>query len=207
MVKSIIPKKLHSLIIYIIAQCGRELGAIELAKVIYLIDLEMESLVGKTMTGEKYTRQEKGPLAINFGNYISQMDGFELKVTIEASAGNSGIPKHNHILGNNPRFEPVLDSIDLSTILRVLNKVKDLSPIQIEKIAYSSEPMVAILKKEREIGHVLLGEPIDFSLIKPNATLAKWREYQKADKPSDKKFEDFLTQERSEVNDLISSWG
>lgn len=204
---AIIPSKLQSLIVYIVAQCGRELGAIELAKIVYLVDLEKVALSGETMTSERYTRQEKGPLAENFGNCIAQMDGFELMVSIDANSGNSGIPKHKHALGKQPRFGPTLDPIELATAKRVLARIKNLSPIQIERLAYNSEPMKAILSKEREVGHILLGEGIDFSILKPNAVLTMWRQNQKDTKPKDEKFEDFLAQERAEINELLASWG
>ena len=204
---AIIPSKLQSLIMYIIAQCGRELGAIELAKIVYLVDLEKMTLTGETITGEKYTRQEKGPLAGNFGNCINQMDGFELRVSIDTSGGNSSIPKHKHALGKRPRFQPTLEPIDLATTKRVLTRIRNLSPIQIESLAYNSEPMKVILSKEREVGRILLGEVVDFSTVKPNAFLTKWRQNQKHAKPKDEKFKDFLAQERAEISELLASLG
>jgi hypothetical protein len=204
---AITPSKLQSTILYIITRYGKTLGAIELAKIIYLIDIEMMSLFSRTLTGEDYRRQEKGPLAINFGNQIAQMDGFELKVSIKPNKGNSGIPKHDHALGDQPRFQPVLDVNELKVIERVLNRIKVLSPIQIQNRAYETEPMKILLANEKMAGKKKLGEPIDFTVVKPDSRLTKWRENRNKVLPRDEKFDAFLAQEKAEINELITSWG
>lgn len=199
------PNKLQSVILYVLSNINRNLGAIELAKIIYLIDVESTSLLSETITGERYFRQEKGPLAVNFGNEITKMDGFELKISITSSRGNSDIPKHNHALGDNPRFKPDLDVKEIAVINRVLKKVKNLEPLQIENLAYSTEPMKVIVEKENDGKD--LGEPIDFSLVERNKILDKWRENQKKKKPKDSEYQAFLEQERAEVEAIIASWG
>lgn len=201
------PNKLNSLIMFILSQAGRELGAVELAKIVYLIDLEKVILSGDTITGEKYTRREKGPLAVNFQKSITQMDGFELNVTVDAKSGNSAFPKHKHTLGKKPRFQPVLDLVELAVAKRVLIRITNFSPIQIERLAYDSEPMKLILSKEEKAGHLILGEEIDFSVVKPNTVLENWRQNRKKTKPHDKKFDEFLIQERAEIDELLTSLG
>jgi len=200
------PSKLHNLILYIVSYCGRELGAIELAKMIYLIDLENVRLSGKTMTGDNYTRQERGPLCANFGDCITQMDGFELNVSIENNSSSS-FPKHTHTLGKKPRFEPILNQVDLVIIQRVLKRLNGLRPKQLEELAYESEPMRAITDQEKKIGKLLLREKIDFSFVRPNPVLLKWRENMAKEQSPDKDFEAFLLQERKEIKELLVSLG
>lgn len=199
------PSKLQSVVLYILSHINRDLGAIELAKIVYLIDAEAVLMLSDTITGETYYRQEKGPLAVNFGNEITNMDGFEMQISISKSRGTSDIPKKNHTLGEKPRFQPELEPRELAVIHRVINRVKNLEPLQIEQMAYSTEPMKAILKTEKKNKH--LGTPIDFSLIEKNKIIEKWRENQKSKKTLDSEYQAFLEKERSEVKEIIASWG
>ena len=151
MLPTFTPTKLQNLIVFIVAEIGRDLGAIELAKIVYLIDAESVCLIGETITGERYTRQEKGPLPENFGNAIDGMDGFEINVSISASRGNSSFPKHKHVLGTNLRFQPMLNSSKSEIARRVIRRIKDLDPMRKEKLAYESEPMLLIVKKKKTL--------------------------------------------------------
>ncbi len=198
--------KLKSLISFIVEESEHALGAVELAKIIYLIDIESVKFTGETITGEKYTRQEKGPLAPNFSDSIKDMDGFEISLSSTKSRGNSPIPKRVHSKGNNHRFSPDLTESELAIAKRILEMVAQLNPLEIQNIAYKTEPMLTILAKEKNNkGLLLLGEKIDFSTVKPNTLLSKWRENMKKEETIDEEYEKFLAHERAEIDELLAS--
>jgi uncharacterized phage-associated protein len=145
------PTKLQDLMVYVLNTLEHEVGSIELAKILYLIDAEKISLFVKSVTDEEYTRQKKGPLARNFQTAIDEMDGFEVKVVIVPTSGKTGIPKKSHSLGDNLRFESKLDETDLIAANRVISRVKGLTPIQLEALAYATEPMRVVLGKEEKV--------------------------------------------------------
>lgn len=206
-IKTFTPSKLQVLIVYILSSLRREVGAVELAKIVYLIDVEKMKMLGETVTGETYTRQEKGPLARNFGNCLTQMDDFEVNIAVGLSSGNSQILKKKHTLGNNLRFQPSLDQVDEAVAKRVLSRVLGLAPLDIEKLAYKTEPMLAIIKQESEIGRKLFGEQIDFSLVARNHILEKWQSNMKKPSKPDPKFNKFLRQESAEIDQILASLG
>jgi len=201
------PTMLHGLMLFILSELDREPGAIELAKMVYLIDVERVRLTGSTMTGESYTYQFKGPLARNFGSCITDMDGLEISVTVGASRGASQHPKHAHGLGLNPRFRPSLDMLDMVIARRVLARVRGLTPLEIERMAHDTEPMQAILEEERRTGESRLSAPIDFSLVERNPLVQKWRENMARPVVPDSEFETFLQQESREIDQILASLG
>ncbi len=199
------PTVLHSLMFFVLSEMDREPGAIELAKIVYLIDVEKVRLIGETMTGESYTRQKKGPLARNFDSSVEDMDGFEISVTIAASRRASPYPKKAHALGGKPRLEPSLDTVDIVIARRVLARVNNLSPLEIERLAHDTGPMKAIVKEERRTGKRQLSAPIDFSLVERNPTVQKWRENMAKPPEPDSGFEAFLQQESKEIDQILAS--
>jgi len=201
------PTVLHSLMVFILSEVDRKPGAIELAKIVYLVDVERVRMTGETMTSETYTRQAKGPLARNFGSCITDMDGFEISVAIGASGTASRYPKKAHALGANLRFQPSLDAVDTVIARRVLARVKNLTPLQIERLAHGTEPMKAILEEERRRGERLLGAAIDFSLVERNPFVQKWRENMEKPAVLDRRFEAFLQQESKEIDQILASLG
>jgi len=201
------PTKLQNLIVFILSSLNREVGSVELAKIVYLIDVEKMKMLGETVTGETYTRQEKGPLAKNFGTCLTQMDDFEVNIVIGLSRGHSPIPKKKHTLGDHPRFKPSLDQINEAIAKRVLARIVGLSPWEIEKLAYDTEPMKAITGRESELGRNLLGEQIDFSLVERSHILDKWRANMKKPVKPDPKFDKFLKQEAAEIDQILAALG
>lgn len=199
------PTLLHSLMVFILSETPRELGAIELAKIVYLIDVEKVRVTGETMTSQSYTRQSKGPLARDFDSCNTDMDGFEISVTVGPSRGASRFSKKGHSVGDKPRFRPSLDPIDAIIARRVLSRIKNLSPRQIERLAYDTEPMQAILHKEARMRERLLGAPIDFSLVQPHPLVRKWQENMARPAIPDSGFEAFLGQEADEIDQILTS--
>lgn len=199
------PTILQSLMFFVLSEMDREPGAIELAKIVYLIDVEKVRLTGETMTGESYTRQKKGPLARNFDSSVEHMDGFEISVTIAASRRASPYPKKTHALGGKPRFEPSFDPVDIVIARRVLARVNNLTPLEIERLAHDTEPMKAVLEDERRTGKRQLSAPIDFSLVEPNPVVQKWRENMAKPLEADSRFEAFLQQESKEIDQILAS--
>lgn len=166
------PTPLHNLIVFVLSKLDREAGAVELAKVLYLVDVESEKLFGSTLTGEEYTRQDRGPLPWHFHSAIRQMEGSEVNRRIERRFFYS---KHCHTIGNDLRFDVALTPQDKFVALRVIKRVKPMSPQEIEKSAYNTEPMLNIQAEEIKTGTKHIGERIDFSLVEKDSRLARWR--------------------------------
>jgi uncharacterized phage-associated protein len=197
------PTKLQSLILYIVQNLHRELGGIELAKIIYLIDVEMMRNVGRTITGESYSRAPNGPLAHDFSCAINTMLGFEITIREEQSKGYSGINKNCHILGDDPRFKPELDDLELLFAHKVLKEIGQLSPIQLENLAYETEPMKAIVEEEKTTGQER-GKVLNLSLINQNPAYRRWRENISKPQKRDPEYEQFLESEALEIDELIT---
>ena len=201
------PTNLQKLIVFVISELNRGIGAIELAKLIYLIDVEKMKLTGQTMTGEEYVRLQKGPLARNFQNCINEIDDYEIKITVGPSRGFSQFEKKEHEIGGNPRAEFSLDSIDLVIARKVLNRIGHLRPLALERLSYDTEPMQDILQREKEAGDFLKGETLDLNLIKPDLGLQLWRENMKTEQELDPEYEEFLKIENQEIDRILAELG
>jgi hypothetical protein len=198
------PTKLQSLLLYIIENLNHNVGSIELAKILYLVDVESMSLVGHTISGEEYTRQKKGPLSRNFKNALDSMNGFEVALVIVPT--RSGIPKNCHSVGKKLRFVPQLDDSDILAANRVLNRIGGLAPIDLEKLAYNTEPMKIIIDKEKKLGKSLNGEILDLNSIAPHPIISKWRDNMKVREIPDPEYDEFLKQESEEIDSILASF-
>lgn len=194
------PTPLHKLIFFVLSRIDREVGAVELAKIVYLIDVEKKRLLGSALTDEQYTRQEKGPLPWHFHSAIKQMSGNEVTVKLEARRGHE---KHSHAVGKHIRFDCALSDEDELIAERVLNRVRPLRPRQIEDLAYDTEPMTKILDEEREAQSLHLGEHLDMTLIEEEPRMALWRKNKaRYDANPDPEYEAFFAEEMAKVNTL-----
>lgn len=197
------PTKLQRLILFVLNNLGHDIGAIELAKILYLIDIESISLVGHTVSGEEYTRQKKGPLARNFQNALDSMMGSEITLILVPT--RSGIPKKSHSVGNKPRFVAELDEIDILSANRVLKRIRGVAPVDLEKLAYDTEPMKIITNKESELGKVFIGEVLNLNSVAPHPVISRWRENKKIMEEPDPKFSEFLKRESTEIDNILVS--
>lgn len=197
------PTKLQSLLLYILENLNRDVGSIELAKILYLVDVESISLVGHTISGEEYTRQKKGPLSRNFQNALALMNGFEVALVVVPK--QSGISKKSHSIGKKPRFLPKLDETDVLAANRVIKRISGIAPIDLEELAHDTEPMKIIIEKERKLKKSLIGEVLDLNSITPHPVISKWRENMKIQEKPDPKYEEFLKRESEEIDNILAS--
>jgi len=189
------PTKLKRLILFIVRNLDRELGSIELAKLAYLTDIEKMRFVGQSITGEEYVRRDFGPLARNFQDAIRSMLNHEVIRSYAVSGGWSGMTKFCHRPGPNPRFDHELDPIDEAIARRALAKYGHLSPIQLERRAYDTEPMkLPELKK---------GDVLDLELVERDERALRWRRNKTHQlREKDPEYEAFLAEERQEIEKL-----
>jgi len=200
---SFTPTPLHKLIVFILRELKRELGAIELAKIIYLVDVESIKLLGRSISGDEYLRRERGPLPTGFYRAIEEMKGAEVNVVIHP---RFLWPKHSHGLGSTIRFpcnfEPEIEAV----VRRVLERLAPLRPRQIEQLAYETEPMMHILATEQERGFIIEGVTVDLSKVEMNQRLARWRENKARHLANaDPEYEAFLEGERREAQEILAS--
>jgi hypothetical protein len=166
----------HHVVLYLISRLYPESspGAIELMKLVYLADIEALRLTGQTITGCHYFRDIRGPYCEDVQEAVNDMDGHELGVKILPRA--SEYPKHEHCLGDAPRFQPELGPNATAILDGVLARLYGLSPMQIQELAFKTEPMEVVLSDERAFGGKLLGTDLDLGLVQPDPTMAGWRQ-------------------------------
>lgn len=204
LVPIVVPTKLQNLAVYILDKLDRELGTIEFVKLIYLIDVTYYRILGRTLTNLEYFRYPKGPYTKEFADEIGELEAYEVTRQIKPSRGDSQFPKTAHKKGKNQRFRPSLEPEEQEVVDQVLLVAKDLKPMELEKLAYKTEPMQAIAKQEREAGQILLGESIDFTLVKRDPYMEKlFKNRASKESAITKEYEDFLQEEREEFQKLL----
>jgi len=197
------PTPFHRLVGYILREIGREVGAVELAKIIYLIDVEAMRLLGRTITGEFYTRQKKGPLPMHYYSVIEDMEANEISIVMKPTFYR---PKRCHSFSGKQRFGFDLSPEQEIIAQRVLDRVKGLRLKEIINLAYETEPMQNILKRESKSGEKLLGEHVDLSDVSQNPRLARWRENKAAyEKSPDTEYEAYFERERKILEEMFSA--
>lgn len=197
---------IHRLIVYILKKLGRELGTVELVKIVYLIDIEFFKLFGRTLTGLNYIRHELGPYTRKISEAVTDLEEKEGKIIethIVPSRGYSPIPKKSHKLGKEVKFEPGLRPEEQEVTSQVLRKMKNLSVKQLEKLAYETEPMRDILEKEKRAKVKLYGADLDFSLVKRDEFMKRWLANREKEKKN-LEYDQFLEKEKSEFSRIAA---
>jgi uncharacterized phage-associated protein len=147
--------KLHEIVAYIINKLGK-VYKFKLAKLIYLIDLESIRMYNKILSESYYVRLYDGPLQTNFEKVIEHMKGNELYLQYK-----NRLPI---LCGTGlQRFDINLKLDEIKLIDQVLEKYSTYSNSRLKTVAYLTEPMRRILKKEKD-GIPMYGKPVfDFS--------------------------------------------
>jgi len=138
------PFKLQIVILYVLSNIGRKLGAVELGNILYLIDIEWASITSKTLTEQRYYKGKWGPYNPYLQRVVERMNGYEVEVTMIGKPGKS---KLSHAVGKKLRFKPDLDEREIAAIQSLFDKIKDLSHTEIKKMTYDTTPMEAYPKK------------------------------------------------------------
>lgn len=157
--------KIQKVGIYILSRYGKEAGTIELNKLFYLVDVSFYRLFGEKLSGVSYIRAEKGPYSREISRELCALEGNEIRRETKSSRGVSQFPKIAWSVNGETELELDLKREEKETIDQVVRKVIDLTPMQLEKLAYSTEPMQAILRQEKESQCPLLQESLDFDTI------------------------------------------
>lgn len=197
------PKKIHSLIVFILDYMSKDIGKIELAKLIYHVDIEAYRLTGKTITEDEYTRQIKDPVVDSLYCALSDMANKEVIVEKKPSVGFSIYPKHSHRIGKQRRFDLNLSEIEIAVIIRTLNMLRDKKPRELEKLAYKTEPMKRIVHLEGQLGYKAIGAKLDMSTTDRNLAFQRWKKNLGSRKP-DKEYEEYLAGEKQEVEEFFA---
>jgi hypothetical protein len=157
--------KIQNVGLYILSKYGKEAGTIELNKIFYLVDVASYRLLGKTISGVTYIRAEKGPYSRSISQELCELDGKQLKRETKHSRGFSPFPKVAWSVTEDSKKEPDLMPEEKEIINQVLDKIKGLSPQDLEKLSYKTEPMLHILDEEKKANCPLLQETLDFTKI------------------------------------------
>lgn len=189
---------IHRLIVYILKKLDKELGTVELVKIVYLIDVEYFRLFGKTLTGLNYIRHKLGPYTRDISNAATELEEKEgeiFETRLVPSKRFSLVPKKSHKLKEEVRFDPDLVPEEREVANQVLNRIKSLSPKQLERESYKTEPMQEILKKEERVKEKLHGAHIDFSSIERDKFMERWFTNRKKAK-EDLDYDQYLEKEK-----------
>lgn len=158
--------KIQSVGLYILTKYGKEAGTIELNKLFYLVDVASYRLFGATISGTKYIRVEKGPYSRAISRELCLLEGKQIKRETKPSKGFSPFPKVAWSVTKEITIESDLAPVEQELINQVLDKIKELTPRDLEKLSYETEPMLHILDEEKKANCPLLQEPLDFKEIK-----------------------------------------
>jgi len=164
---------------------------------VYLCDVEKARFFGKTITGEESYWATFGPLAKRFRLSLRELIGHEVDRKVGVSSGFSGWIKHCHRIGKEPRFRATLEAVDETIAGRVIAKYGHLSPVNLERAAYETEPMQAE-GLER-------GDDLDFGAVKQNARFMRWLRNRGHQDWRDARYERLLALEKREAEEILSS--
>src|SRR4030042_1716930 len=157
--------RIQSVGLYLLAKYGKEAGTIELNKLFYLVDVASYRLFGKTVSRTKYIRAEKGPYSRAISQELCLLEGKQVKRETKPSNGFSPFPKVAWSVAEGTATESDLTPVEQELIGQVLDKVKGLTPQELERLSYKTEPMLHILDEEKKTNCPLLQEPLDFKDI------------------------------------------
>jgi len=200
------PTKVQNIGIYLLSRYGKEAGTIELNKLFYLTDITFFRLFGKTLSELEYKRAEKGPYSRKIVGELCPLIGHEIARNVKPSRGFSPFLKAAWSMGPDHRFGCDLAEVEKEVITQVVSIVKDLTPFEIEKLAYRTEPMVAILEEEKKQGCPLLDTPVRFNKVKRDTVMAEFLQHQTTPLPEDdKEYLGFLETEWAEFDKVLQS--
>ena len=201
-----VPTKVHHLVYYVMQRLKREVGAIELMKIIFLIDVAYFRLFGRSLTGLQYVRHEKGPYAREISDAAEDMDTHELSLQSRPCRGSSQYPKKARSLGEAPRFEAVLAPDEAQVVDETLHRIGGLRPKELEEQAYSTEPMRAMLEQEATCKQKLVGRPLDLLLLQRDSFMLQWLKNREAREkvPPDDEYERLLAAEKRDFELLLN---
>jgi hypothetical protein len=129
----------------------QSLGAVtyfKLTKLLYLIDLRATEILGSSLTGEIYLRQQEGPWPPALKATLERLDRWE------ALVGPRRVEP-----GPCPRFDLDLESEALDVALDVIERCSDYDNARMKIAAYATKPMKYILRQER-IGRDMRNFPV-----------------------------------------------
>jgi len=157
--------RIQSVGLYLLAKYGKEAGTIELNKLFYLVDVASYRLFGKTVSGTEYIRAEKGPYSRSISRELCLLEGKQIRRETKPSKGYSSFPKVAWSVVEGAAAESDLAPVEQELITQVLDKVKGLTPQELERLSYRTEPMLHIVDEEKKASCPLLQEPLDFKDI------------------------------------------
>lgn len=159
--------KAQELILIILDRAKQEglenLSKFQLMKLIYLIETEALKYSGTFLVKFRFVRDANGPISIDAYNAIDELKTLGLIDIYQKSNPKYG---HDRICHKIKRTLPEIKNFSKDEILfidSVLSDYLTLTQNNLKKVAYSTEPMKAILEEEK--GKTLKGKPLDMNLV------------------------------------------
>ncbi len=159
--------ELKSLLTYFLTNSEKELGRTEIMKYVYSFEYYFYQMYGKQLTDLKFNRYHYGP---NESMVLEAVSGLEEEGIIQVSR----IENYYGRLSFRHKFvmQPRVDSYDLPEQAEfvasfILDRLGNESYDGVINFAYSTPPMVEILKEEELVGSKILGRVLDMSKTGP----------------------------------------
>ncbi|MGE0706712.1 MAG: Panacea domain-containing protein [Planctomycetota bacterium] len=144
-------------------------GLVELTKYLFLVDANAVRVLGRQVTEVQWRRFQNGPWSPQVNEARDELQKLEV-IAVEQEPSGFSKPKELHALMPEGEYGEMGDA-DLAVLTSTVCKYASLNRRELEKLAYATEPMLAILEAEERSQGNLYGEPLDMGLI-PRSELA-----------------------------------
>lgn len=158
---------LKALLTYLLQNSEKELGRTDIMKYVYTFEYYFYQMYGKQFTDLKFNRYHYGP---NESLLIDAVSGLQDEGIIEVSK----VENYYGHLSYRHKFimQPRVSTYDLPEPAKfvasfILDRLGNESYEGVIKFAYSTPPMVEILKDEEIVGRKILGRVLDMSKTGP----------------------------------------
>lgn len=172
--------KAQELILIILDRAKQEgmenLSKFQLMKLVYLIETEALKYSGTFFVKFRFIRDANGPISIDTYNAIDELKTLGLINVYQKSNPKYG---HDRICHKMIKSLPEIKNFSKDEVLFIDSVLSDYLPLtqnKLQKVAYSTEPMQAILKEEN--GKILKGKPLDMNLVNVHEDVMESIEYE-----------------------------
>lgn len=159
--------RLQELILLILDRAHKEgiknLSRFQLMKLVFLIEVEALKYAGSYLIQPRFLRYKNGPISMEIYTALDLLSEQGYIYTEEQENKKYGYPRVCHSLKNKLGKLEQFNQGEIVFIDTVLSDLLPLSQKELQKLAYSTEPMKARLEAEK--GTVKEGVPLNMDLV------------------------------------------
>ena len=160
--------RLEYTILYLLSKAKEKdisnLSKFQIIKLIYLLEVEAYKFTGRSFFDSVYfKRGENGPISVDIYTALENLMGKYIEGKI-VKKPDYPYPRHCISLKKNiKKFE--LKDTEKIFLNSVFGSYLDSSQKKLKAVAYSTEPMKEIIKKEKKMHRVLKGRHLNLNLV------------------------------------------